>query len=462
MGLAAYGRPTMTEQVRQVIRRTADGGFALDLEYFEYQTTASAIVLLAVRRAVRAAAQPLRPDRPRDRRRPALRGLRRQRAARARGHAGGHRARAPSRNRSGRSLPRRRRGAQRRRQRAHPRASPASSACSCRPAPGDAGCALGAALYADRIYFGNPDRDVPRSSLLGTGRRRRGPGARGARGRSGRRRAGRCRAHRAGRRRARRRPHRRLDGRRDGVRARGRWATAASWLRRIRPRCATASTATSSTARSSGRSPRSCPSKPPRRYFELPPGGARLARFMSGVFPVRPEWRERLAAVTHVDGTARLQALEREHGAAAARAARGLRPAHRHSGPAQHLVQPRRRADREPRALEGYSTLPALRDRRARRRPDPGVEARASPAARPPKEDVRMVVRKRSGSPAPSDHARQRSAAPIADLGPRSVAQRARATAGSCRWPCSSACSALVLILATTVEALAPFIYAIF
>jgi carbamoyltransferase len=48
------------------------------------------------------------------------------------------------------------------------------------------------------------------------------------------------------------------------------------------------------------------------RYFELPPGGARLARFMSGVFPVRPEWRQRLAAVTHVDGSARLQALERD------------------------------------------------------------------------------------------------------------------------------------------------------
>src|SRR5207249_10281293 len=28
-------------------------------------------------------------------------------------------------------------------------------------APGDAGCALGAALYADRLYFGNPDRAVP-------------------------------------------------------------------------------------------------------------------------------------------------------------------------------------------------------------------------------------------------------------------------------------------------------------
>src|SRR5262249_5396852 len=29
------------------------------------------------------------------------------------------------------------------------------------PAPGDAGCALGAALYADRVHFGQPDRAVP-------------------------------------------------------------------------------------------------------------------------------------------------------------------------------------------------------------------------------------------------------------------------------------------------------------
>jgi len=47
------------------------------------------------------------------------------------------------------------------------------------------------------------------------------------------------------------------------------------------------------------------------RYFELPPGGARLGRFMSGIFPVRPEWRGRLAAITHVDGSARVQTLER-------------------------------------------------------------------------------------------------------------------------------------------------------
>ncbi len=54
------------------------------------------------------------------------------------------------------------------------------------------------------------------------------------------------------------------------------------------------------------------PAEHAERFFELPPGGARLGRFMSGVFRVRPEWRERLAAVTHVDGTARVQTVERE------------------------------------------------------------------------------------------------------------------------------------------------------
>src|SRR5881296_3418590 len=40
MGLAAYGRPTMVDQVRKLIHRTPDGAFALNLDYFEYQTTA--------------------------------------------------------------------------------------------------------------------------------------------------------------------------------------------------------------------------------------------------------------------------------------------------------------------------------------------------------------------------------------------------------------------------------------
>src|SRR5262249_31989184 len=46
-------------------------------------------------------------------------------------------------------------------------------------------------------------------------------------------------------------------------------------------------------------------------YFELPPGGARLGRFMSGVFPVQKKWRERLAAVTHIAGPAPVQTVER-------------------------------------------------------------------------------------------------------------------------------------------------------
>src|SRR5205807_4764360 len=39
MGLAGYGRPTMVDKVRRLIRRTPDGAFALDLDYFEFHTT---------------------------------------------------------------------------------------------------------------------------------------------------------------------------------------------------------------------------------------------------------------------------------------------------------------------------------------------------------------------------------------------------------------------------------------
>src|SRR5207248_10265419 len=40
MGLAGYGQPTLVEQVRKLVRRTPDGAFALDLDYFEFHTTA--------------------------------------------------------------------------------------------------------------------------------------------------------------------------------------------------------------------------------------------------------------------------------------------------------------------------------------------------------------------------------------------------------------------------------------
>src|SRR5260370_12054872 len=51
------------------------------------------------------------------------------------------------------------------------------------------------------------------------------------------------------------------------------------------------------------------PSQAASRYFDLPGGGARLARFMSGVFPVRPEWRVRRGGVLRRRRTARGQRL---------------------------------------------------------------------------------------------------------------------------------------------------------
>src|SRR3954466_222069 len=40
MGLASYGRPTFADAVRKVVHRTSDGAFRLDLDYFDFHTTA--------------------------------------------------------------------------------------------------------------------------------------------------------------------------------------------------------------------------------------------------------------------------------------------------------------------------------------------------------------------------------------------------------------------------------------
>jgi carbamoyltransferase len=176
-------------------------------------------------------------------------------------------------------------------------------------APGDAGCALGAALYADRIHFGNPDRDVPDHPFWGPpadgvelARLAREDGHRFeemddrtlieqtaddlAAGRVvgwmdgalelGPRALG----------------HRSILAAPHAVAMRDRLNRDIKFREEFRPFAPVVSIEAAD------------------RYFELPPGGARLARFMSGVFPVRKEWRQRLAAVTHVDGTARVQALE--------------------------------------------------------------------------------------------------------------------------------------------------------
>jgi carbamoyltransferase len=122
------------------------------------------------------------------------------------------------------------------------------------------------------------------------------------------------------------------------------------------------------------------------RYFEMPSGGARLARFMSGVFAVRPEWQAELAAVTHVDGSARLQALEHDM---APRLHRLLEAYGRRSG-IPVLLNTSFNVAGEPivnRAAEGYSTFRRcgidvlIAERTV-------VRKHASPPARPLKERV--------------------------------------------------------------------------
>jgi carbamoyltransferase len=222
-------------------------------------------------------------------------------------------------------------------------------------APGDAGCALGAALYADRIYFHNPDREIPDHPFWGPAVEAEQL-ARAARedGQTvekldedalieriaGELAAGRIVGW--------------MDGASEfGPRALGhRSILAAPHAHEIRDRLNRdikhreefrpfAPVTTSEAA---------------DRYFDLPPGGARLARFMSGVFPVRPEWRSTLAAITHVDGSARVQVLEREM---APRLYALLEAYARRSG-IPVLLNTSFNVAGEPivnRALEGYSTF---------------------------------------------------------------------------------------------------------
>ena len=310
MGLASYGRPTMVDKVRKVIHRTPDGAFALNLEYFEYQTTSErsyssrfielfgpprnwyepidletdegrrfADCAASVQQVLEEVLVDLTTALHKETGLPdlclgggvALNGVAN---ARILAESGFERVFVP-------------------------------------PAPGDAGCALGAALYADRIHFGNPDRDAPDHPYWGPlpdsadllrlakeddlpfedldedvliervaddlaagrivgwidGALELGPRALG---------------------------HRSILAAPHTAAMRDRLNRDIKHREEFRPFAPVATIESAD------------------RYFELPPGAARMARFMSGVFPVRPEWRERLAAITHVDGTARLQTLEQD------------------------------------------------------------------------------------------------------------------------------------------------------
>ena len=311
MGLAGYGRPTMVDKVRRLIRQTEDGAFALDLDYFEFHSTARRSYSS---RFIDLFGPPRHPYEPID-----LASADGERFANC--AASVQRVLEDTLVTMARSL--------------HAETG-LSDVClgggvalngvaNARiltesgftrvfvpPAPGDAGCALGAALYADRIHFGNPDRDVPDHPFWG-------PAADGVElarlaSEDGKP-VEQCEDDDS------------LIAQTADDLAAGRvvgWMDGALELgpRALGHRSILASAATTEMRDRLNRDIKFrdefrpfapvVPIEAADRYFELPAGGARLARFMSGVFQVRPEWRAALGAITHVDGTTRLQALDRE------------------------------------------------------------------------------------------------------------------------------------------------------
>ncbi|WP_395670305.1 carbamoyltransferase [Phenylobacterium sp.] len=310
MGLAAYGKPTFVDEVRRVVRRTPDGAFALDLSYFEFHTTVArsyshefldlfgpardphaAIDLTSaegrrfadIATSVQAVLEEILLDMARDLRRSsglpdlclgggvALNGVANARLLR---EAGFERVFVPS-------------------------------------APGDAGCGLGAALAADRLHFGRPDQAVPDhpfwgpsvddADLVRIAREDKLPYVMHADGEL-------------------------IEQVADDLAA----GLVVGWMdgalefgpRALGHRSILAAPQSAAMRDRLNRDIKHreefrpfapvVPAEYADRYFDLPAGGARLSRFMSGVFPVRPEHRGRLAAVTHVDGTARVQVLQRE------------------------------------------------------------------------------------------------------------------------------------------------------
>jgi carbamoyltransferase len=308
MGLASYGSPTRVNEVRRLIRRTPDGAFALDLDYFDFQTTSQrsySSQFIDLFGPPRSPYEPIDLDTA-DGRRFAdcaasvqrvledtlvemARALRVETGLPDLCLGGGVALNGVA---NARIL-----------------AESGFERLFVPPAPGDAGCALGAALYADRMYFHNPDRAVPDHPFWGPtvdgsalaqlaredgqpceeleepelidrttedlsvgrvvgwmdGALEFGPRALG---------------------------HRSLLAAPHAADMRDRLNRDIKYREEFRPFAPIV------------------PIEAADRYFELPPGGARLARFMSGVFPVRREWRSRLAAITHIDGTARVQTLE--------------------------------------------------------------------------------------------------------------------------------------------------------
>ena len=289
MGLAAYGRPTLCEAVRKVIRRTPDGGFALGRSTSSTRraragrsprrssTSSARRAIRTTRSTSRATRDGASPTSPR-----ACSGCSKTRCSTSRARCAGRpgcrtcasAAASPSTASPTRGI----------------LAESGFERVFVPPAPGDAGCAVGAALYADRVYFGNPDRDVPDHPFMGPSvdadelaRVAREDGQhvealdettlleRVADDLA----AGRVVGW--------------MDGATEfGPRALGHRSILAA------PHAAEMRDRLNRDIKSREEFRPFAPvvrAEDAERYFELPPGGLRLARFMSGVFPVRCEWR---------------------------------------------------------------------------------------------------------------------------------------------------------------------------
>jgi carbamoyltransferase len=311
MGLASYGKPDLVDEVRKVVRPAPGGAFTLDLDYFDFHTTAkrsysSKFIELFGR--PRAPHEPLDPTTPAGARFADVaasvqrvledilveitKSLREETGESVLCFGGGVALNGVANARILRES--------------------GFSQMYVPPSPGDAGCALGAALWADRIHFGNPDRHVPDHPYWGPqidpdelarvanedglpletttdedaaldrtvdllaadkvvgwmhGGAEFGPRALG---------------------------HRSILAAPHSVAMKDRLNKEIKFREEFRPFAP------------------AVPIEIADKYFDLPQGGARLGAYMSGVFPVRAEWRDKLAAVTHVDGTARVQTVERE------------------------------------------------------------------------------------------------------------------------------------------------------
>src|SRR3989440_69309 len=309
MGLAAYGRPAYEELLWRIVRRTADGGIALDLSYFDFHEGARqswSRKLVAELGPPRHAWQGIDPSTADGRRYADIaasvqrvleeilvdlaRRLQRETGLEDLCLGGGVALNGVANARILRES--------------------GFNNLYVPPAPGDAGCALGAALYADRIHFGRPHVTLPDHPYWG-------PMVDAAE-------LARIAAEDGLE--AQRLTEPQLLRRVAEELAQGRIVGWMQGGRELRPRAL------------GNRSILAAPHEPAMRerlnrsikyreefrpfapavpidqadrYFEVPPGGLRLGRYMSGGFVLRPQWREKLAAITHVDGTARLQAVDR-------------------------------------------------------------------------------------------------------------------------------------------------------